>query len=99
MTHYSIMALVRVHFIVEREHGSSEKEGGAQGKQGSPQRFGAQGRSYARQKESGPQRFGAQGRSQAPLAPFETSKTKKPARSPAFLLLPSGSTLNFAWRP
>jgi len=53
MTHRSIMALVRVYFIVERQHGS-EKEGASQGKQGGPQRFGAKGCAYTRQKQSGP---------------------------------------------
>jgi hypothetical protein len=96
MTHYSITALVRVHFLVERQHGSSEKEIGSQRKQGGPQRFSAQGCAYPRQKESGPQRFGAQGCSQAPLAPFETSKTKKPATSPAFLHCGYAQTLKGA---
>jgi hypothetical protein len=62
---------------VERQHGSSEKESAAQGKQGSPQRFSAQGRAYTRKKESRPQRLGAQGRSQAPVAPFDIYKNEK----------------------
>jgi hypothetical protein len=65
---------------VERQHGSSEKEGPSQRKQGGPQRFGAQGSAYAR-----PQEGRSQGRAQAQVARFKPSKTEKPADTPAFL--------------
>jgi hypothetical protein len=65
---------------VERHHGSSEKESAAERKQSGPQRFGAQGSAYAR-----PQEGSSQGRAQAQVARFKTSKTEKPANSPAFL--------------
>jgi hypothetical protein len=68
------------YFIVERQHGSSEKEGPSQRKQGGPQRFGAQGSAHAR-----PQEGSSQGRAQAQVARFKPSKTEKPADSPAFL--------------
>jgi hypothetical protein len=49
------MALVRVYFIVERQYGSSEKEGASQRKQGGPQRIRAQGRTHTRAEEGSPQ--------------------------------------------
>jgi hypothetical protein len=65
---------------VERQHGSSEKESPAQGKQSGPQRFSAQGSAHARAEEGSPQ-----GRAQAQVARLETINTEKPAISPAFL--------------
>jgi hypothetical protein len=68
----STWELVRVHFIVERQHGSSEEEA-SQREQGGPQRIGAQGRSHARAEKGSPQ-----GRAQAQVA-LQIIKTKKPA--------------------
>lgn len=80
---------MRVHFIVERHHGSSEEartqirreEERWQKEQSRSQRVGAQGRSHPRAEQGGE----GGGTEEAQVARFDRNKTEKPALSPAFL--------------
>jgi len=93
--------------IVEKQYGSSEKEGRCS-QQGGTERGGAQGSADARPQQTRPQsrseswaqsaRNGSQSRPQSQTRPpLITSATKKPANPPAFFVFKPCSALIAVW--